>query len=180
MVVREPYRTAHDRSSRHKNDRSRAPLGVQKLLKWAHHEYQLETPGLDHSQSVMDGGGDPEMHYDARAWVGLTAESMDWRRIACRQDKDGHYVTPVRCAIESMPDYRRRILRAIVPHLFEVVASVQAATQDHDMPPDAALDTAETSLRMLWRRVQDRPLPSPRKPNHLEKSAAQIAAEDAA
>ena len=153
---------------------------LRALLRWAHNQYQAETPSLQHAVEEFDAGGAPEMQPAPRAWVGLNAETMDWRRIACRLDKDGKYVTPVRCAMESMPEYRRTVLRGIVPRLFEVVESVRIATGDLDMPAEAAIDTAERSLRMLRHRVTAAPVPSPRKVGWVDKSEAQQKAEDAA
>jgi hypothetical protein len=105
------------------------PSTLAALLSWANTQYRLETPELQHSVGLTDEGGSPEMKPAAASYLGLLVRKAlsdakdeqpdDWRRQACRVDEDGKYRTPLRCALERVPDPEmRHFLRDLVPEQF--------------------------------------------------------------
>lgn len=159
-------------------DRRLRPATLRGLLSWASHQLRLETPELGHSASLTDDGGSPDMKAAAKAYLALTTRVQvddrpdSWRAIACRLDKDGFYVTPLRCALEGLPAERRALLRdALANELF----ALDMATI-HGIPTWAAGDVLFRSLRLLWDRYLDRPLP---RRSWIELSDSQRAAVQA-
>lgn len=149
------------------------------LLAWAHRQYVLETPNLEHSASLVDEGGAPEMKPAASSYLGLAGRDDrpdDWRRNACRLDADGRYRTPLRCAVESIhPPERRLLLRDLVP---EVLFPSDIA-RAHGIPDWAAGDVLYRSLVILRQRYRERPLVDRGKPKWTELSDSQRAAVEA-
>jgi hypothetical protein len=139
-------------------DRRERPATLRALLHWASRQFHAETPNLDHS-AVIDDGGSPTMAAAVRRYLGLmgapSERADDWEWIAGRQDPDGFYLTPLRRAIASFPRERRLFLRDLVPGQL-TVAEVAAV---HGIAEWAASDVAYRSLVTLWDRYLDRPLP---------------------
>lgn len=176
MIRPEPYSREHAASHRPRDYRVR-PGSLRALLRWAHSQYELETPNLDHSHRHLDDDGAPSMSGAVRAYLALSGRlddrPDDWLRIASRTDDDGFYLTPLRRAIETLPKERAALLRDVVP---EVLMPTDVMVL-HGIPSWAASDVLYRSLVMLWDRYLDRPLPPT---SYLSKSDAQRAAEDAA
>lgn len=171
----EPYAERHRASHHVKADRQRnRPTTLRDYLRWATREYALETPPLDHSTSDVDPMGDPEMRQAAKGWLGMTQEgAQDWRLVACRRDPDGSYLTPMRCAIETMrtssPD-RAALLTGLVVHVFHF----RDVTRAMGIPDWCAQAVVYDSLRVLWDRYAEMPVARPR-----DRSDAQLDAEAA-
>lgn len=180
MIRPEPYSREHAASHRPRDYRVR-PGSLRALLRWAHSQYELETPNLDHSHHHLDDDGAPSMSGAVRAYLALNPPKDgkddeypdNWLAIASAKDEDGFYRTPLRRAIETLPKERRLLLRDVVPEVL-MPSDVLAL---HGIPAWAASDVLYRSLVMLWDRYLDRPLPST---GYLSKSDAQRAAEDAA
>lgn len=167
-----PYHAAHA-TSKQGWDRRQRPATLRALLRWAHAQYVAETPNLDHSGSHIDDDGAPTMAAAARRYLGMMTKddrADDWLRIASRMDRDGFYLTPLRRAIETLPEPRRLLLRDLVPEVFfpSEVALL------HGIPAWCANDVLYRSLTMLWDQFIERPLPSV---GWLERSDSQRAAE---
>jgi hypothetical protein len=129
-------------------------MTLRALLRWANRCYVEETPPLDHLARQTDDGGSPDMRTAVKRYLRLIHNddgADDWRRAACRVDHDGRYVTPLRCAIESIHDpQRRRFLRDLVPELYR---PSDIATL-HGIPEWCAGDVMYRSLAMLHARYQ--------------------------
>lgn len=154
-------------------DRRRPPDSLRDLLRWAHAAYLAETPDLDHSGTHLDDDGTPTMAGRVRAYLALTKRGDsrdDWVLIASATDDDGHYITPLRRAIATLPPERRLLARDIVPE----VLSPLLVTRLHDIPDWCADDVLHRTLVMVWQRFTARPIPT------AGKSDAQRDAEGAA
>jgi hypothetical protein len=159
------------------------------LLRWANRLYREETPELQHAVSEFDASGAPAMRPAPAAYLALLRRDLydrdgrpkpdedradNWRSTACRLDRDGAYVTPLRCAIERVPDPdRRRLLRYVVPEAYRPgdVATVLG------IPSWCAGDVLYRSLVML--RQAYRLVPEAQV-GWVSKSDAQRQAESAA
>lgn len=159
----------------HPRDRRQTPVNLRALLRWAHQQYEAETPNLDHSQTHIDDDGAPTMAAAARRYLALSGppddRPDDWVRLASRCDTDGFYITPMRRAIATMPRDRRLFLRDLVP---ELLYPTEVALL-HGIPAWCVADVIHQSLAMLWGRYLDRPLP---KPGWLSMSESQRNAVD--
>jgi hypothetical protein len=156
-------------------DRRVVPGSLRALLHWASSQFHAETPNLDHS-AIIDDGGSPTMGAAVRRYLGLMGapsdQPDDWVRIAGRVDPDGFYLTPLRRAIATMPRAQRLFLRDVVPGTLDD-ATIAAL---HGMPEWCVPIVTFRSLTVLWDRYLDRPLPQR---GWLERSDAQRAAESA-
>lgn len=150
------------------------PGSLKALLHWAHTQYVMETPNLEHSVHQVDTDGDPLMRAAARIYLALSGPKGDapdnWSRIAGRVDEDGFYRTPLRRALETLPAERKALLRDIVPE--ELNPSDVARL--HGIPAWCEGDVIYRSLTMLWGRYLERPMP---KPSWLDRSESQRQAE---
>lgn len=137
------------------------------LLRWASAELAGETPVLEHSVSLTDDGGAPQMKRGVQGYLGFLPsntcvqghkfcdrhaprdeEPDNWRRLACAR-VDGRYRTPVRCAIESInPPERRLFLRDVLANALFPSDVARA----HGIPDWAAGDVLYRSLVLLRER----------------------------
>lgn len=173
----EPYADRHRHSHHVRADRRRyRPTTLREYLRWATREYALETPPLDHSTSDVDPMGDPEMRQAAKGWLGMTQEgAQDWRLVACRRDPDGSYLTPMRCAIETMASSSNSRARRDALVLSGIVSHVmywKDWTRTLGIDDDDAEDRITGALRRLWDRYAEYPVARPR-----DRSEAQLDAE---
>lgn len=153
---------------------------LRQLLRELGVAFRAETPLLNHASRLVDEGGAPDMRAAAKAYLGLAGKSDrsdDWRRIACRTDENGKYLTPVRCALYQISDpNRRRLVRDALAHEFIDAA---ALSRLHGIPEWAIGDVLHRSLSML-RVFEQRPY----EPGWVSMSEAQrnatIAGEDVA
>ena len=178
----EPYAQEHLVSSRRGADRRVPPATLRGLLRWATMQYRMETPNLAHSVSRLADDGAPEMSGPVRAYLALSGKlgrdgmpidqrPDDWLDRASHKDEDGFYLTPLRRAIETINDPKRRLfLRDLVP---EVLMPSDIATL-HGIPEWCQSDVTRKSLEMLWAAYLDRPLPEP---GWLSRSDSQRNAE---
>ena len=154
------------------------PGSLKALLRWAHTQYTMETPNLEHAVAEVGIDGDPLMRAAARIYLSLSgpkheAETPDnWSRIAGRIDDDGFYRTPLRRALETLPRERRLLLRDLIPE--ELNQSDVARL--HGIPAWCEGDVFYRSLAMLWGRYLERPMP---KPSWTDRSESQQLAESA-
>ena len=175
------------RLSRASRDRVRGkPTTLRALLAWGKREYLLEPPDRLHNHSLAEDG-DPTMNAEAAgylgfhqgevggAWLGQNAQPNDWTRIACRTDRDGLFVTPMRCAIARSAPGRRPFLRDLLSH----VLHFRDVTRQHGVADDYAGDVVFHALSRLWDTYTVGPIPDNRRTGYLDKSDAQRAAEDA-
>ena len=155
------YQVENDISSRKGRDRIRGkPLTLRGLLLWAQRGYALEAPGKMHSGARIEEDGDPAMTGEAKGYIGFhdAKEPNDWRGVACRLDKDGQYLTPMRAAIEGVqPLERRRFLRSLLVAEFHA----KDVSRLHEIPDWCSGDVTHQSLSLLWDRWRDKPLPRP-------------------
>lgn len=180
----EPYADAYDRSARHKGDRvTHRPRSLTGYLRWARHQWQLETPDLDHSQSLVADDGDPEMKSSAQRYLGLSGAPSerpdDWRSIAGRVDRDGFYVTPMRYALECIRSNDRKRAEFLTTLVVNVYEPFHVALY-YGIPGWCAADVTLRSLRLLWDRYTELPIPRQPGPTWVDKSDAQRSAEEAA
>lgn len=158
-------------------------MTLMQLLRWAHRQHELETPPLEHAVAHTDEGGSPEMKPAPAAYLGLLARRRldrdarttndgpdDWRRLACRV-VDGHYATPLRCAIARIAEPgRRAFLEDLVPELYFPTEIAEL----HGIPRWAAGDVTYRSLTILRDKYRE----IPETPTHwIDKSGSQQAAE---
>lgn len=102
------------------------PATLHSSLRFAHAQFVLELPELQHSVSLTDDGGAPAMKPAAASYLGLLAKRLleddkqpdNWKARAARRDPDGRYLTPLRLAIELAPEGERAFLRSLVPELY--------------------------------------------------------------
>lgn len=88
-------------------------MTLRALLRWAAHQYQMETPNLEHSVGQTDEGGSPDMRSAAKAYLALSGSRKgadNWRDLSCRVDQEGKYLTPLRCALYSITNPELRVL----------------------------------------------------------------------
>lgn len=157
MTRPEAYADEH-RRSRHR-DRRTPPGTLRALLGWATRAYQLETPDLNHSHRDVGDDGTPAMRQEARRWLGLAGHDQhkdDWRRIACRTDPDGRYITPLRCAIERTP---RADVRAFLRDLAASEFATAEVAARHGLTEMATTYVVHGTLIGLWRRYSEAPIP---------------------
>jgi len=153
-------------SNRLQNDRMRYP--PKSLLRWMQQGYALEAPGRLHTRSLEEDG-DPAMHGEARAYIGFSqgviggtwfavaAVPNDWRRVACRTDDDGCYVTPMRAAIARTSHWaERRLLVELATNVFYPLD----VTRSNGIPDWCRHDVVEAALGRLYANWRDRPLPT--------------------
>lgn len=168
------YQVENDISSRKGRDRIKGkPQTLKALLSWAQTGYALEAPAKLHSGATIEEDGDPAMTGEAKAYIGFhdRKEPNDWRGIARRLDADGHYVTPMRAALEEVPGFQRRaFLRALLVQVFHA----KDVTRDFDIPDWASGDVAFMSLGQLWDCWRDKPLA---RPSWIDRSESQQNAE---
>jgi hypothetical protein len=128
------------------------------LLGWAAQQWALETPNLDHSVALVDPGGSPDMKAAARAYLNLSFRGEgadDWRRVACRLDRDGFYRTPLRCALANIRnDWIRRFLHDLLPN---AVLSPSYVAELHGVPRAVETWVMQGCLELLYREYVNRP-----------------------
>jgi hypothetical protein len=166
MTLRAQYAYEWEVSNRRQNDRMRHP--PRSLLHWLQSEYALEAPGRLHTRSLEEDG-DPSMHGEARAYIGFSqgiiggtwfvvaGQPNDWRRVACRLDEDGCYVTPMRAAIARTSHWAERRL------LSELATNVLCpldVTRANGIPDWCRQDVVEAALGRLYANWRDAPLPT--------------------
>lgn len=162
---------------------------LRHLLRWAQRAYAEEPPPRLHDRDIADDGA-PDHTPEAERYFGMDAPRLDndprWtqpddpRRTACRVDREsGHYLTPLRCAIEQEPEVRRRaILRAVLPDLFNPGEAISAAGEWWGGDDLAAGDVLFVTLLRLRQRYTTKPIP--KRVGWVDKSESQQKAEEAA
>ncbi len=134
------------------------PRTLRGLEGWASRKFRDETPNLDHS-AVIDEGGSPTMAAAARRYLGLMGPDSDraddWVRIASRTDEDGFYRTPLRRALSTFPFGQRMFLRDLIPGMY---ANLELSLL-HGVPEWCVPIVAHRSLLVLWDRYLDKPVP---------------------
>lgn len=144
-------------------------MTLRQLLREFGRAFRAETPNLDHAARLTDEGGAPDMRAAAKAYLGLSGSSDrgdDWRRIACRTDESGKYLTPVRCALYQISDpNRRRLVRDALAHEY---VDIPTLAQLHGIADWAVPDVLYRSLSML--RVYEQ---RPYEPGWVSMSEAQ-------
>ena len=127
------------------------------LLGWAHRQYVLETPELQHTLSRVGDDGDPDMSVAARFYLGLSkrGQSRDnWFDISSQLDDEGRYRTPLRAALARIRDANMRLfLRDLVPELYRPTDIADI----HAIPPWARTWVMHGALLALWHEYLERP-----------------------
>lgn len=154
-------------------DRRVAPSTLRALLRWATSAWSSEVPTLSHSLSLTDGDGTPLMSGQARSYIGIAKrgdEPDDWLRIASKCDDDGFYLYPMRRALLLIPKDRQAFARDLIAN----VLSPQDITRLHGVPDWCANDVVAFTLRLIWAKYADRPMPrtGPRSDSQLDADAA--------
>lgn len=148
------------------------------LLAWAYRQWTLETPSLGHSISLTDEGGSPDMKAVAKAYLGLLRRGDgrdDWEQTACRLDRDGFYVTPLRAAMTRVRSLAmRRFLHDLIPNAMLRPSDV---AQLHGSPSWAEAWVMHGALEILYREFRAAPLPQR---SWVDLSDSQRAAEEVA
>lgn len=179
-----PHEDEHRRSVAKKGDRIVGkPRRLSQLHRWLTDGYALEAPARLHDRDVADDGA-PDHTGEAKNYLGLNypvgqraddekgTEPTDWRRVACRTDRDGSYVTPMRCAIARIGDPdRRALLGGLACNIFTPLD----VTRSMGIPDWCAGDVMYRALDLLWSVYADQPMPQ-----RSGKSDAQLDAEAAA
>lgn len=182
-IRRAPHVAEHAASARLRDRIASRPLTLAALHRWLTDGYALEAPARLHDRDVADDGA-PDHTGEAKGYLGMTdppswvtqTQATDWRRVACRTDDEGYYVTPMRCAIARVGDPdRRQLLGGLACNLLTPLD----VTRAQDIPDWCAGDVMYRALSMLWDVYTDRPIPR-RGPTWVEKSDSQRAAEEAA
>ncbi len=159
------YQDEHEQSNRRQNDRmAHRPRSI---LRWLQQGYALEAPPALHTHHLEEDG-DPAMNGEARTYIGfsqgviggewfaVTALPNDWRRVACRTDGDGYYVTPMRAAIAKVNEPGERKLLA---DLATNVLYPLDVTRANGIPDWSRQYVVDGALERLWRAWRDAPLP---------------------
>jgi hypothetical protein len=113
------------------------------LQAWAHRQYVLETPNLEHSVSVNDDGGSPQMHGAVLAYLNNAPDKLD---------KEGRLRTPLRAALARITDDELRLfLRDLIPNALNpsLVARI------HNLPRWSEARMMHVALLALWRAYQN-------------------------
>ena len=144
------------------------------LLRWAHQQWTLETPTLDH-QRQLDAGGAPTMQSRAAGYLALLRRGEgrdDWERTACALDLDGFYRTPLRAAMSRVRNLAmRRFLHDLVPNAMLRPSDI---AQLHGSPGWAEAWVMQGALEILYREFHAAPVP---RRSWVDLSDSQRAAE---
>ena len=153
---------------------------LRSLLNWANTQYLTETPELQHSLSLTDDGGAPDMKAPAKRWLGLTGrrcqaresddravkamhrdcidgchlEPDNHRRAAYAVDQDGKYRTPFLRAVEEIADPARRLF---VKWLCVNTLRPSDVARHFDIPDWCQGDVAFRSLEMVRQKYRTEP-----------------------
>ena len=178
MTMRAPaYEYEWEVSNRRVNDRMRHR--PRSLLHWLQSEYALEAPGRLHT-CALEEDGDPSMHGEARAYIGFSqgviggtwfvavAQPNDWRRVACRLDDDGYYVTPMRAAIARTGHWaERKLLAELATNVLYPLDVIRA----NGIPDWCRHDVVEAALGRLYVQWRDAPMPTRSRPSESQSVA---------
>jgi len=151
-------------------DDRRRPTSLAGLLAWAQRHYVLESPPRLHDRDIADDGA-PDHTGEAKGYIGLSQrdEPNNWRRVACRMDEDGFYLTPMRCALDRVQGHeRRQLLRGLLTNAFAPLE----VTRVEGIPDWCASLVMRDSLDRLWSQFSKKPIPQVSR-----KSDAQLDAE---
>lgn len=125
------------------------------------HQYALEAPAKLNSGAVLAEDGNPAMSGEASGWIGFHqgedgGQPNDWRKVACRLDEDGKYVTPMRCAIARVNEPAERKL---LGELATNVLYPLDVTRYNGIPDWCRGDVIAAALDRLWRNYRTEPMP---------------------
>lgn len=171
------YNIANEQTTRARADRmANRP---KSLLHWLCTEYAIEAPDALHAHRLEEDG-DPVMNGEARAWIGFgqgeyggewfgqDAQPNDYRRVACRTDVDGKYVTPTRAAIARI---REPAERKLVGELACNVLYPLDVTRINGIPDWCRQDVVNAALERLWWNWRDSPMPMRGRPSESQAIA---------